>query len=60
MEKGGGDGGKLDPLVAKQIHGSGPTKFQHTNKSQKIWGYFFVGIFEIGEKHNKIRLENKR
>ena len=56
---GGDDGGKLDPLVAKQIHGSNPTKLHHTNKSQKNLGLFLVGIFEIGEEHNKIKLENK-
>jgi hypothetical protein len=26
---------------------------------KKNWGAIFVGIFEIGEEHNKIRLENK-
>jgi hypothetical protein len=42
----GGDGGeKLDPLVAKQIHGANPTKFHHTNKSQKILGGIFGGEF---------------
>ena len=56
---GGDDGGKLDPLMTKQIHGSNPTKLHQTNKSQKNWGLFLVGIFEIGEEHNKIRLENK-
>ena len=57
--KGGDGGGKLDPLVAKQIHGSNPTKLHHTNKiTQKKLGQFLVGIFEIGEEHKKIRLEN--
>ena len=50
------DGGKLDPLVERQIHESNPTKLHHTNK--KI-GAIFVGIFEFGEEHNKTRLENK-
>src|SRR3989337_2738015 len=30
-----------------------------TNKSQKKLGLFLVGIFEFGEEHNKIKLENK-
>ena len=51
-------GEMLDPLETKQIHGSESTKLHHTNKSKK-WGLFFVGIFEIGEEHNKIKLENK-
>ena len=33
--------GKLDPLKTKQIHGSKPTKSQHTNKSQKKLGAIF-------------------
>ena len=52
-------GGKLGLLETKQIHGSKSTKHHHTNKSQKKLGQFLVGIFEIGEEHNKIRLENK-
>ena len=51
-------GEMLDPLETKQIHGSNPTKHHHTNKSQKKLGLFLVGIFEIREEHNKIRLEN--
>ena len=51
-------GGMLDPLESKQIHGSKSTKLHQTNKSQKNWGYFLVEIFEIGEEHNKIKLEN--
>ena len=51
-------GGMLDPLETKQIHGSKSTKLPHTNKSQKKLGLFLVGIFEIGEEQNKIRLEN--
>ena len=53
------DGGKLDPHVAKQIHGSNPTKHHHTNKSQKKLGLFLVGIFGIRTKKNKNKLENK-
>ena len=49
----------LDPLETKQIHGSNPTKHPQTNKSEKKLGLFLVGIFEIGEEHNKIKLENK-
>ena len=49
----GEDGGKLDPHVATQIHGSNPTKLHHTNKSQKN-GVIFVGIFEIGKKSTKL------
>ena len=48
----------LDQLETKQIYGSNPTKLRQTNKSQKNLGLFLVGIFEIGEEHNKIRLEN--
>ena len=51
-------GGKLDPQVTKQIHGSNSTKHHQTNKSQQILGLFLVGIFEIGEEHNKNKLEN--
>ena len=50
--------GKLDPLKTKQIHGSEPTKSQHTNKSQKKIGLFLVGNFRIRTKNNKTRLEN--
>ena len=49
--------GKLDPLKAKQIHGSNPTKFHHTNKSQKI-GAIFVGNFRIRDKINKNKARN--
>ena len=56
---GGDDGGKLDPLKEKQSHGSNPTKLHHTNKSQKKLGLFLVGIVEIREEHNKIKLKNK-
>ena len=54
-------GGKLDPLVTKQIHGSNPTKLHHTNKSQKkSRGLFLWGIFELGTKSTKTRLATKR
>ena len=52
-------GEMLDPLETKQIHGSNPTKPHPTNKSQKKLGHFLVGNFEIGEEHNKIKLEKK-
>ena len=58
--KGGERGGKLDPLKTKQIHGSKPTKSQHTNKSQKILRLFLVGNFRIRTKNNKTRLETQR
>ena len=51
-------GEMLDPLETKQIHGSKSTKHHQTNKSQKNLGLFLVGIFKIGEEHNKIRLES--
>ena len=51
-------GEMLDPLETKQIHGSKSTKVHQTNRSQKILGLFLVGIFEIGEEHNKNKLEN--
>jgi len=52
-------GEMLDPLETKQIHGSKSTKLLQTNKSRKKMRLFLVGIFEIGEEHNKIKLENK-
>ena len=51
-------GEMLDPLETKQIHGSNSTNLHQTNKSQKKIGTILVGIFKIGEEHNKIRLEN--
>ena len=39
------DGGMLDPLETKQIHGTNPTKPHQTNKSQKKLGLFLVGNF---------------
>ena len=41
------DGGKLDPLETKQIHGSKTTKHHQTNKSQKKLGAIFGGDFRI-------------
>ena len=52
--------GKLDPLKTKQIHGSKPTKSQHTNKSQKNLGLFLVENFVIRTKNNKTRLETQQ
>ena len=36
-------------------------KINKTSSNQQIkkMGLFLVGIFEIGEEHNKIKLENK-
>ena len=49
--KGWGGWGKLDPHTATQIHGPNPTKFHHTNKSQKkIGGYFWWGFSDLGRK----------
>ena len=52
-------GEMIDPLETKQIHGSNPIKIHQTNKSQKKLVLFLVGVFEIGEEHNKIWLENE-
>ena len=46
-------GKMLDPLETKQIHGSNSTKHRQTNKSQKNWGLFLVGIFEFWMKSTK-------
>ena len=43
----GKDGGKLDPLETKQIHGSKSTKYHRTNKSQKNLGAILCGDFRI-------------
>ena len=51
-------GETLDPLETKKIHGSKSTKHHQTNKSQKKLGLFLVGIFEIRDENNKIKLEN--
>ena len=51
-------GGKLDPQVTKQIHGSNPKKIQHANKSQKKIGDIFVGNFRIRDKINKNKARN--
>ena len=55
----GKDGEKLDLPATHEIRGSNPTKLHHTNKSQKKLGLFLVGIFEIGDEHNKIKLEKE-
>ena len=46
-------GEMLDPLETKQIHGSKPTKHHQTNKSQKNWGYFWWGFFNLGRNQTK-------
>ena len=51
--------GRLDLRATHKIHGSNPTKLQHTNKSKKI-GAIFGGDFRIRTKNNKIRLETQR
>ena len=49
------DGGMLDPLETKQIHGSNPTKSHQTNKSQKKIGAIFGGEFSnLGRNHTKL------
>ena len=58
--KGGDKGEKLDPLKIKQIHVSKPTKFQHTNKSQKKVRAIFVGNFRIWDKNNKNQARKQR
>ena len=50
--------GKLDPLETQRIHGSNQQNIIKPTNHKKI-GLFLVGIFEIGEEHNKIKLENK-
>ena len=52
--------GRLDLRATHKIHGSKPTKSQHTNKSQKKFGAIFGGDFRIRTKNNKIRLETQR
>ena len=52
--------GRLDLRATHKIHGSKPTKSQHTNKSQKKIGAIFGGDFRIRTKNNKIRLETQR
>ena len=42
--------GKLDLPATHEIHGSNPTKYHHTNKSQKNWGYFWWGFSDLGRK----------
>ena len=53
MEIGENMGGKLDQPTTHEIRGSNPTKIHHTNKSQKNWGLFSWGIFELGTKSTK-------
>ena len=43
-EIGGKKVGRLDLRATHKIHGSNPTKLQHTNKSQKYWAYFWWGF----------------
>ena len=52
--------GKLDPLKTKQIHGSKPTKSQHTKKSQKKIGAIFGDEFSNKDEkqQNKARKHN--
>ena len=52
-------GEMLDPLETKQIHESKSTKLHHTNISQNNLVLFLVGIFKIGQEHNKIWLEKE-
>ena len=54
----GEDGGKLDPHVAKKIHGSNPKKLHEQQIIKKI-GAIFGGDFWIRRKNNKIKLKNK-
>ena len=51
-------GDMLDPLETKQIHGSNPIKHLQNQQITKN-GLFLVEISEIGEEHNKTRLENE-
>ena len=46
-------GEMLDPIETKQIYGSNPTKLRQTNKSQKKFGLFLVGIFGFRTKTTK-------
>ena len=46
-------GGKLDPLVTKQIHGSKSTKHHQTNKSQKIGAIFGGDFRNLGRNQAK-------
>ena len=45
--------GRLDLRPTHKLHGSKPTKSQHTNKSKKKFGAIFVGIFGLGRKTTK-------
>jgi hypothetical protein len=58
---GGDDGGKLDPLETKKIHGSKPTKSHLPNKSQKNWGYFWCAFSNLGKTtQNQARKQGGR
>ena len=46
--------GRLDLRATHKIHGSNPTKLQHTNKSQKNWGYFWWGFSKLGKNTTKL------
>ena len=52
-------GEMLDPLVARQIHGTNSRKSRQIKRSQKKFGAIFVGNFLNWEEHNKNKLENK-
>ena len=58
----GKSGGKLDPQVTKQIHGSNSTKHQQTNRShKKFGGYFWWEFSKLGQnQQNKARKEGGR
>ena len=57
--KGENDGGKLDPLETKQIHGSKQTNSHKTNGSQKKIGAIFGGDFRIWARTHKIKARNE-
>ena len=48
------DGGMLDPLETKQIHGSNPTKPHQTNKSQKNGAIFGGEFSNLGKNTTKL------
>jgi len=59
--RGGDGGGRLDLLATQQIHGSKPTKHhQNSQNTRKFFGVIFVGIFGLGRKTTKIKLEKRR
>ena len=51
--------GKQDLRATHIIHGSNPTKSHQTNKSQKIWGYFWWGFSDFRTKSSKRRIEKE-